>query len=97
MVKSKQPGSSTAHKVDTYMAQATTHSFNVKQQWRREQREKKEDMRQHEENNKAYSFAMTIVIAVVIYISISQMVHKREHDAELKRIKLENEKKSSGQ
>lgn len=95
MVKSKPPGQASAHKVDAYMAQATTHSFHVKQQRRKEFREKQDDIRRHEENNKGYAFLMSIAFALVVYTMTSQMIHTRQHDAELRRIKFENEKKST--
>lgn len=94
MVKSRTPGVS-AHNVDTYMAEATTNSFRNRQQRRQEQRDKREDIRLHEESNKGYLVLMTIALAVVFYTHISQINHNRQHDEELKRIKLENEKKSS--
>lgn len=95
MVKSKPPGSVTAHKVDTYMAEAITKSFHQMQQRRKEQREKDEDIRLHEQSNSAYVFISVIVFVIALIVGVPKMVHNRKHNAELRRIKLENEKKSS--
>lgn len=94
MVKSRTPGVS-AHKVDTYMAETTTKSFRQRQQRKQEQRDTREDMRLHEESNQGYLVLMSIALALVVYVNISQIIHTRNHDAELKRIKLEKEKNSS--
>lgn len=94
MVKSRTPGAS-AHKVDTYMAETITKSFQQRQQRKQEIRDKQEDIRLHEESNKGYVVLMAFALAVVFYVHISQMNHTRQHDAELQRIKLENEKKSA--
>lgn len=96
MVKSKQPGVS-AHNVDTYMSQTITRSFRERQTRRQEQRDKREDVKLHEQSNTGYVILCSILIAMVFYVRISQMIHTKKHNDELRRIKLEkeNEKDSS--
>ena len=95
MVKSKAPGHSTAHKVDSYLAEATTRSFRQGQQRKQVRREQKEDIRYYDQTTAAYGVVQIILVIAILIASTLQMIHQREHDAELRRIKLENEKKSS--
>lgn len=95
MVKSKPPSNVSAQNVDTYMAEAITKSFYQMQRRKKVRREKDEDVRLYEQNYYGYIFFMLIIFIVIFIVGIPQMAYNKKHDAELRRIKLENENKSA--
>lgn len=97
MVKSQPPDMAdrvSAREIDSYAAELTTKSFHQMQRARKAQRDKQEDMELHKANSRAYAISMTVVCAIVCIMLIIQMIYDRAHNAELRRIKLLNEKRS---
>lgn len=97
MVKSQPPSMASrpsARVIDSYAAEVTTKSFKQLQRARMSKREKEEDIRQHVQTSGIYSVLMSVVCGTFFLLIIYQMLQNRAHDAELRRIKQLNEKKS---
>lgn len=98
MVKSQAPSTtrcSAGREFDDFASQLTTKSFNQLQRARKSQRDKHEDLRLYKATSHSYGAAIAIATVIVAALMVHEIIQKRAHDAELRRIKLLNESKNS--